>query len=173
MLLFVEKGLTATSIRDIACRAGVAKGTFYHYFRDRAAMTAALHRRWSSDMAEAVQRAIDRCEADDWQAKLAAWTDAIIAGYVSNHTFHHRVFHSAETCQRGLLYEEPFMQSLAALIENGIEAGIWKTDEPVLTAVCMFSGLQGLVDEAVVNGADIAQTIPKLVRLFSKMLRRS
>ncbi len=39
--LFVEKGVTATSIEDIAERAGVAKGTFYHYFHDRAAMLAA------------------------------------------------------------------------------------------------------------------------------------
>lgn len=33
--LFLEKGPTSTSIDDIVQRAGVAKGTFYLYFKDR------------------------------------------------------------------------------------------------------------------------------------------
>ena len=36
--LFVEKGVASTSIDDIVERAGVAKGTFYHYFSDRTGM---------------------------------------------------------------------------------------------------------------------------------------
>lgn len=33
--LFIEKGVSKTSVSDIAERAGVAKGTFYLYFKDK------------------------------------------------------------------------------------------------------------------------------------------
>ena len=33
--LFTTKGLTKTSISDIVSNAGVAKGTFYLYFKDK------------------------------------------------------------------------------------------------------------------------------------------
>ena len=33
--LFTSQGLTKTSISDIVERAGVAKGTFYLYFKDK------------------------------------------------------------------------------------------------------------------------------------------
>ena len=34
-LLFTTKGLTKTSVADITAAAGVAKGTFYLYFKDK------------------------------------------------------------------------------------------------------------------------------------------
>ena len=33
--LFTTQGFTETTIRDIVTRAGVAKGTFYLYFKDK------------------------------------------------------------------------------------------------------------------------------------------
>jgi len=33
--LFIEKGITATAIDEIVKKAGVAKGTFYLYFKDK------------------------------------------------------------------------------------------------------------------------------------------
>ena len=33
--LFIDKGLHETSISEIAARSGVAKGTFYLYFKDK------------------------------------------------------------------------------------------------------------------------------------------
>ncbi|MCY1019920.1 TetR/AcrR family transcriptional regulator [Pyxidicoccus sp. MSG2] len=40
--LFVERGLDAVTIDDITQAAGVAKGTFYRYFDDKAALVDAL-----------------------------------------------------------------------------------------------------------------------------------
>ena len=34
-VLFIEKGVSNTSIQDIVSKAGVAKGTFYLYFKDK------------------------------------------------------------------------------------------------------------------------------------------
>lgn len=42
--LFTDKGFTSTTIGDISRRAGVAKGTFYLYFRDKDDIRGALIR---------------------------------------------------------------------------------------------------------------------------------
>ena len=40
--LFLEKGVSKTSISEIAERANVAKGTFYLYFKDKDALLEQL-----------------------------------------------------------------------------------------------------------------------------------
>ena len=40
--LFVHRGYAGTSTADIAARAGLTKGTVYHYFKDKLALLVAL-----------------------------------------------------------------------------------------------------------------------------------
>jgi hypothetical protein len=67
--------------------------------------------------------------------------------------------------------EEPIVGNLAALIGGGCRAGLWDTDDALATAVCMFHGLHGMLDEAIASGADTANVAPRLSRLFANMLR--
>ena len=169
--LFVEKGVPATSIDDIVVRAGVAKGTFYHYFQDRAAMLEALRRRYSHSFADLAQTAMDDCAPDDWQARLAAWIGTVVSGYVSSYALHDAIFHDPAVCHRCVMSEEPIVQNLAALLEGGRAAGVWSTENPLETAVCVFHGLHGVVDEAIATATDTARIAPSLSRLFGNMLR--
>jgi AcrR family transcriptional regulator len=169
--LFVEKGVMATSIDDIVVRAGVAKGTFYHYFHDRAAMLEALRRRYSQNFADAAQVAMGACDADDWPALLDAWIDTVVREYLSSYPLHDAIFHDPAVCHRCVMGEEPIVQALAALIEGGRQKGVWDAEDVLATAVCMFHGLHGMLDEAIAMGADTAQVAPRLSRLFANMLR--
>jgi AcrR family transcriptional regulator len=169
--LFVEKGVSATSIDDIAERAGVAKGTFYHYFHDRAAMLEALRKRFSQHFTNAAQDAMGACAAGDWPALLTAWIAAVVREYVSNYALHDAIFHDPVICQRCVMSEEPIVRNLAALIESGCAAGRWTCDDHLATAVCMFHGLHGLVDEAIASGGDTSTIAAQLSRLYARMLR--
>lgn len=40
--LYEEKGLTKTSVQDIADKVGVARSLFYHYFTDKDDVTSAV-----------------------------------------------------------------------------------------------------------------------------------
>jgi AcrR family transcriptional regulator len=168
--LFVEKGVPATSIDDIAEGAGVAKGTFYHYFQDRAAMLEALRKRYSQHFADAAKDAMSRCSADDWNARLDAWVSTVIDEYVASYALHDAIFHDPAICHRCVMSEEPIVQSLAALLSSGCSAGVWHTEDAVMTAVCMFHGLHGVVDETIATGADTAKAAPLLSRLYANML---
>lgn len=167
----MEKGVAATSIDDIVERAGVAKGTFYHYFHDRAAMLEALRRRYSQHFAEAAQQAMGRCSPDDWHSLLDVWIETVVREYVSSYALHDAIFHDPAICHRCVMGEEPIVQNLADLLERGQQAGRWESGDALTTAVCIFHGLHGVVDEAIATGAEIAEVAPSLSQLFQNMLR--
>lgn len=169
--LFVEKGVTATSISDIAERAGVAKSTFYHYFQDRTAMLEALRRRYSDRFAELVDAAMDGCTADDWDARLAAWTKATVDEYLATYLLHDAIFHDPELCQRCVISEEAFVVSLAALLRAGAGDGAWSITEPLTTAAFMFHGLHGLLDEAIAGETETATLAERVTELFRRLVR--
>ena len=52
--LFVHKGYAGTSITDIATRAGLTKGSVYHYFKDKQALLIALLDRSETTLFEPV-----------------------------------------------------------------------------------------------------------------------
>lgn len=169
--LFVEKGIMATSIEDIAERAGVAKGTFYHYFHDRAAMLEALRRRYSQHFADLVDAAMGACAADDWNGRLAAWTTTTVEEYLATYALHDAIFHDPAVCQRCVISEEAFVVSLAALLRDGATAGAWSVEDPVTTAAFMFHGMHGLLDEMIATEADTTTIGPRVIGLFGRLVR--
>jgi TetR/AcrR family transcriptional regulator, transcriptional repressor for nem operon len=52
-----EHGLAGVSVNMVVARAGVAKGTFYVHFKDRAAFVDAMHERFHARVQEAVDEA--------------------------------------------------------------------------------------------------------------------
>lgn len=53
--LYEEKGLSRTSVQDIATRMGVTRSLFYHYFPDKEAVTSAVLDTYIDDFIEALQ----------------------------------------------------------------------------------------------------------------------
>ncbi len=66
-----EHGLTGLSVNRVVAEAGVAKGTFYVHFPNRAAFVDALHERFHEQVGEAVAAAVK---------SLAPGPDRIVAG---------------------------------------------------------------------------------------------
>jgi AcrR family transcriptional regulator len=55
--LVEEHGLAGLSVNMVVARAGVAKGTFYVHFKDRAAFVDAMHERLHASVQQAVEKA--------------------------------------------------------------------------------------------------------------------
>ena len=170
--LFVEKGVSSTTIDDIVERARVAKGTFYHYFPDRAAMLSALHDRYSQHFADISGEAMDRCEPDDLNARLNAWIATIVDEYIASYALHDAIFHDASVCHRCAMSELPVVQILADLLVRGEREGRWSAEDGLSLAVCMFHAVHGMVDEAIAMETDTSAIAPFLSRTFANMLRR-
>jgi len=74
LLLFLERGIEAVTIDEVAREAGMAKGNFYRYFRDKADLVEAVIEPVASTTRQAVQ------ECDD-QLRQANGRDDAVAAY--------------------------------------------------------------------------------------------
>ena len=171
--LIVEKGLGATSIDDIAARAGVAKGTFYHYFADRGAMLEALRLRYTQRFGDAAVSAIAACPEGDWAARLDAWIAATIRQYFVTYPLHDAIFHEPAVCQRHEMSAEPIVMALANLLRDGAAAGVWSVSDAAQTATFMFYGLHGALDEAILRGEDGEAIAPFVSNVLHAMVRHA
>ncbi len=57
--LFAAKGLAATTVADVAARAGCTTGALYHHFKDKQALLFALLQRTSEEYRATIQAAVD------------------------------------------------------------------------------------------------------------------
>lgn len=57
--LFAEKGADATSVADVAARAGCSVGAVYHHFRDKKALGYALFERMEEQLRATTRDAVD------------------------------------------------------------------------------------------------------------------
>lgn len=74
--LFLERGIEAVTIDEVARDAGMAKGNFYRYFRDKADLVEAVIEPVASTTREAVQACDDRLrEADGRDDAVAAYAE--------------------------------------------------------------------------------------------------
>jgi len=69
-----EHGLGGVSVNDIVAEAGVAKGTFYVHFVDRAALIIAIHQRFYDELERTMALAVDG---------MAPGTDRLLTGAVA------------------------------------------------------------------------------------------
>ena len=60
--LFTTMGFTKTTVRDIAHKAGVAKGTFYLYFKDKTDIRNALIRSKASQVLQMACKSMDKLQ---------------------------------------------------------------------------------------------------------------
>lgn len=81
--LFTTQGMAKTSISDIASAAGVAKGTFYLYFRDKTEIQEELVARKASELFQRAFRRMpeDRMEVED---RLIFVVDDLLSQLQSN-----------------------------------------------------------------------------------------
>jgi AcrR family transcriptional regulator len=153
---FARSGYHATTMADVAAKAGVSKGTPYLYFDSKQALFLAMHEEWNCGVGQRVEAAVaaltDR-ERESPRAVLRAVAAALAAHVVAE----------SETCR--VLMEARTMaaheQAIAAAIRAadarthrqlqdlftaGVTAGEWPADtDPALAARLFTAGMYGLM----------------------------
>jgi AcrR family transcriptional regulator len=166
--IFLDQGVATTTIEQITAGASVAKGTFYLHFSSKDDVLLALRERFVKGLFEAVDTAVSQRAADDWRGRLAAWATAIIDAHFDSIRLHDIVFHEFRPHSREEHSDNILVTHLAGVLDGGTAAGAWRVDDSRFTAVFLFHGFHGVVDDAVVkekrvNRARLAQ---KLAAVF-------
>lgn len=169
--LFIAKGIEATTIDDIVSRAGVAKGTFYHYFATKTDVVLALRERFSQDFIRSVNDTIEACPRADFPARLSGWVSGAVNAYLANFKLHDVVFHDFSHSRRQSREKDVVIAQLVALLEAGQSAGAWSLPDVRMTALVLFDGMHGAVDDAIASESrDPQRLCDVLLELFSRML---
>lgn len=170
--LLIDQGLPDSSIDDIAAQAGVAKGTFYHYFASKAELMEALGAHFSDAFQMRVVTAVEARPADDWNGRFEAWIVAATKAYFDMHALHDLVFHGPAMPHRQALDDTDIVRHLAALVAAGQANGAWHlADEtPVQAAALIFHALHGMADDALTAGRSADELGPLIARLSRRVL---
>jgi len=144
--LFLEQGVGATTIEQIALGAEVAKGTFYLYFSSKEDVLAALRDRFAQELLLGIKAAVADKAAEDWMGKLAAWAEAGVAGYVASSALHDMLFYAARPATSEGLVDNILIDDLVELLAGGVAAEAWYVEDARFVAVFLFNGLHGVVD---------------------------
>ena len=83
--LFTTKGIEKTTISDIVEKAGVAKGTFYLYFKDKSDIRDKLVTYETGRLFYRAHKALDQTEIQGFENKLFFIIDHILAELNNNH----------------------------------------------------------------------------------------
>lgn len=115
--VFSERGYQATSVGDIAERAGVSLGAFYQYFRDRSEIMATLVEAGSAEM---LQGHVQRWDASRGRLGLRRMLARFVEGYRSSAPFQ-RVWEEVRHVDDDLA---ALYRSLAREMNGAVEASL-------------------------------------------------
>ena len=149
--LFLEQGVAPTTIEQITSGADVAKGTFYLHFSSKEDILVALGERFAQEHLIKIKAAVAEKRQGDWKGKLATWATSCVTGYLDSIRLHDIAFYESRPPTREGLVNNIVIDHLADLLQAGVDAGAWSIDDPRFTAVFLFSGLHGVVDDAYIK----------------------
>lgn len=76
--LFIGKGFAKTTVSDIAKEAGLAKGTFYLYFKDKYDLRDKLIAFKAGQLFDEAHRELDKADVQDFDSEILFVTDYIV-----------------------------------------------------------------------------------------------
>jgi AcrR family transcriptional regulator len=168
--LFLRKGFAATNVSEVVEEAGVAKGTFYLYFKTKEEVLAALRDRFVDDFCRMVDPVITGAY-EDWPKRIDAWVEACVDAYLDNVELHDLVFHEYSPSKREMKADNPVVTRLALLLGEGVQAGAWSVVHPQLTAVMLFDSLHGAIDNNLASNTPMSR--PKLTQAVTAFYRNA
>ncbi len=173
--VFAERGYQATTMDEIAERAGVSKGMLYIYFKNKEALFGAVFRWFGSMTGEMMVEAVNGVEDEKEQIRQIASTWAQVA-------LHHREFVPlfldfwAAASMKGMrhdyaedleaMYEE-YRNMLIGIIEQGKSKGKFRQDvDSKAVAYLLVGGMDGIfiqswlshpdnIDELMMNATEV------------------
>jgi AcrR family transcriptional regulator len=148
--LFLDQGVATTTIEQITAGASVAKGTFYLHFSSKEDVLAGLRERFVQGLFDAVETAVSQRSSHDWRGRLEAWATAIIEAHFDSTRLHDIVFHEFKPHSREEHSDNILVTHLAGVLDGGTAAGAWRVEDARFTAVFLFHGFHGIVDDALV-----------------------
>ena len=151
--LFVEKGFDKTTVNDILGTLGIAKGTFYHYFKSKEeALDGIVRRRITEGLEKAKAVAADKHLSVEEKLLFAVMAQKpqnpveekfnAVLNEEGNSLLHQKMLSSIIT---------ELSPVLAEIVEEGINRSIFRTDYPRESVEMLLAAALVIFDDAYFN----------------------
>jgi AcrR family transcriptional regulator len=171
--LFVQKGYTATSMRQVAAEAGIGKATIYHHFPDKQSIIMALLEQNQAKIQENL--AIMRAETDprrQFQVSAELSIKYLLDSADLLQIARREVPGGREFMMGGFgAFMHEFRLLLSDAIQRGIEQGIFRAVDPAQAARVFLTMIQGSFAMVYLSGErpqSPEQTATTLLDVFFK-----
>jgi len=154
--LFLTKGYDDTSVQDILDGAGIAKGTFYHYFDSKMALLDSLINRLIDSTLQSIEPIIYDEEKTAPQ-KMDQYFDTIMQWKTARREFFmdfarvlyrdNNAIYRYKLISLSLRRVAPFF---AAIVEQGIDEGVFHTHYPTEVAEIIYAVLRSLSESMTI-----------------------
>ena len=156
--VLVEQGLGGATIDQITSRAGVAKGTFYLYFRSKDEVVRALQQRhWDGLMEVAVDAAVRLDSEDDWWKVVDAFIETVI-DFDLEHRAWHRLVAQGWSAPLGDVMpknEQQMIDLLEERFRDAVERGLFDVPDTATTATLLYRAIQGTSHQLCQSEGDV------------------
>ena len=182
LLLFLERGIEAVTIDEVAREAGMAKGNFYRYFRDKADLVEAVIEPVASTTRQAVQ------ECDDQLRQANGRDDAVAAyGHLGNRLVGALAMHPDAMClylQERRAPATTARQAISdlatdldrramSLSQVAVDRNLVSVSDPRVSAIAVLGAVEALALASVRNQVqmDPIKTTKSLISIVLEGLR--
>ena len=153
--VFRAKGYEGASVSEIVREAGVAQGTFYHYFPSKRDAAVSLRDGLLETMAQAVATAVK--SRTSFEDRLEALIAACFKVARRNADLFRLAFIGADETHSEMHSQSPehasFLRAITDLFRDAVDAGEMEVMDPEIAARLAIGLLQHAVIEAFVFGA--------------------
>jgi TetR/AcrR family transcriptional regulator, cholesterol catabolism regulator len=139
--LFSEKGVNATSLREIADRVGVTKGGIYHYFPSKDELHASIHLYRIDAALEELEEVTSSGLSSEQKVRKLIW---IMLNSIATHREEFTVMLREGVADRPLHWQilaekrERYQVLVRGVLEGGVEAGEFEIADPRLGALALI-----------------------------------
>jgi AcrR family transcriptional regulator len=185
LALFSEHGYDDTSVQDITDAAGLAKGTFYHYFATKEDLLDELAHRVAERVAGEVESSVVALEGDP-VARLRALVGASAPWRLIDARDPSRAWLSVTHAEQNIDLRERVTESylgrlrplFAEVITEGAASGAFAVSDPVPTSDVVLSMWRGMSDHlaelllSAGDGPDDVRVVLAHLRAIEQALER-
>lgn len=173
--LFLSMGYEETSVNTIVERLGVAKGTFYHYFKSKEEILEAVLENYLSDYAEGIKTALENNTLNAYEKLML-----VLQSILSNNQGPEHLTKHVEDNKNAKLHQmmdekffEKFNPVIVEVLNQGIGEGIFKVDHPEEITEILLLGIRAYMHIHIPhfnNQQYLIRKMQALEELFNKVL---
>jgi AcrR family transcriptional regulator len=169
--VLIEHGLGGATVEQIAARAGVAKGTFYLYFKSKDEVVGALQERlWDGLLAASVD-AVAQLRDDNWWEVIDAFIDTIVDYDLERRDWHRLVAQGWSGPGAAVAAREQQMIDLfAAGLQMGVDEGRFEVDDVAMTSTLLYRAVEGTMHQCCISDDPVDRD--RITTAFKWLLRQ-